>query len=43
MPGEYSDPSMALDNLSLLSNCAICALSNVGFKTYFMSSNDESE
>lgn len=43
IPGEYIEPSIALDNLSLLSNKAICDLSNVGFNTYLISSKDESE
>lgn len=43
IPGEYIEPSIALDNLSLLSNKAICALSNVGFNTYLISSKDESK
>lgn len=42
MPGEYIEPSIALLCLSLLSNWAICALSKVGYNTYLMSSNDES-
>lgn len=42
IPGEYIEPSIALDCLSLLSKCAIWVLSKVGFNTYLMSSSEES-
>lgn len=42
IPGVYIEPSIARESLSFLSNFLIASLSNVGFKTYFMSSNDES-
>lgn len=42
IPGEYMEPSIALDCLSSLSSCEVCVESKVGFKTYLMSSKDES-
>lgn len=42
IPGRYNVPSMALDNLSVLSKLFMCSDVNVGLRTYFISSNDES-
>lgn len=43
MPGRYNVPSIALDNLSVLSKLFICSEVKVGFNTYFISSNEESK
>lgn len=43
IPGKYIVPSIALDNLELFSNCSICSKVKVGFKTYLISSRDESK
>lgn len=43
IPGEYNEPSIALESFVMVSKFLMCFSVKVGFKTYFISSRDESE